>query len=114
MLELAVNATARGLSLSLPGTLFVTSRGRIDGWSVLDVLVVLGAVAGLSRIRSPLVLLLRGGRSLRVLRLLVRRGLLELAPGDDGTPSYRTTRKFLDVFHLARIEDLPEPNAPPA
>ena len=49
-----------------------------------------------------------------VLRLLVRRGLLELAPGDDGTPSYRTTRKFLDVFHLARIEDLPEPNAPPA
>lgn len=47
------------------------------------------------------------------LRLLVRRGLLELTPGEGGEPSYRTTRKFLDVFHLARIEDLPEPNEPP-
>ncbi|RLS32145.1 MAG: hypothetical protein DWH79_08520 [Planctomycetota bacterium] len=48
-----------------------------------------------------------------VLRLLVRRGLLELKSQEGGEPCYRTTRKFLDVFRLARIEDLPEPNAPP-
>ena len=47
-----------------------------------------------------------------VLRMLVRRGLLELSPGDDGRPAYRTTRKFLDVFRLSRIEDLPAPDAP--
>lgn len=46
------------------------------------------------------------------LRMLVRRGLLELTPAGDGAPSYRTTKKFLDVFHLARIEDLPAPDAP--
>lgn len=48
-----------------------------------------------------------------LLRLLVRRGLLELSPSAEGEPAYRTTRKFLDVFHLARIEDLPPHDAPP-
>lgn len=48
------------------------------------------------------------------LRALVRRGLLELAPAADGPACYRTTRKFLDVFHLSRIEDLPAPDDPPA
>ena len=56
-----------------------------------------------------------------VWRQLVRRGLLELVheegPHDgNGTPpepSYRTTRKFLEVFRLESIDDLPEPTEPP-
>jgi segregation and condensation protein B len=56
-----------------------------------------------------------------VWRQLVRRGLLELVHDDaahDGheappEPSYRTTRKFLEVFRLESIEDLPEPTEPP-
>lgn len=56
-----------------------------------------------------------------VWRQLVRRGLLELVhegkKGEDdaGTnePSYRTTRKFLEVFRLESIDDLPEPTEPP-
>lgn len=48
-----------------------------------------------------------------VLRGLVRRGLLALETGSDGTPRYRTTRRFLDLFSLARLEDLPPPDAPP-
>ena len=53
-----------------------------------------------------------------VWRQLVRRGLLECthedsASGDPGEPSYRTTRRFLEVFRLQSIDDLPEPTAPP-
>jgi segregation and condensation protein B len=50
------------------------------------------------------------------LRQLVRRGLLELrhpAEGDE-PPTYHTTAKFLEVFRLERLEDLPDPTAPPA
>ena len=49
------------------------------------------------------------------LRTLVRRGLLALEKSDDpdAVPSYVTTQKFLDVFKLDRIEDLPPPNEPP-
>lgn len=59
-----------------------------------------------------------------VWRQLVRRGLLEIVhdeaahDGHDGhdtpaEPSYRTTRKFLEVFRLESIDDLPEPTEPP-
>jgi chromosome segregation and condensation protein ScpB len=49
-----------------------------------------------------------------VLRQLVRRGLLELEHGDDGgEPCYRTTAKFLEVFRLESLSDLPPPNQPP-
>jgi len=50
-----------------------------------------------------------------VWRQLVRRGLLELVHEGHGSaePSYRTTRKFLEVFRLASLDDLPEPTAPP-
>jgi len=48
------------------------------------------------------------------LRQLVRRGLLELRrEGDDGEPVYRTTAKFLEVFKLESVQDLPDPTAPP-
>jgi segregation and condensation protein B len=49
-----------------------------------------------------------------VLRQLVRRGLLELRRGDEGgEPCYRTTAKFLEVFRLESLADLPPPNQPP-
>jgi segregation and condensation protein B len=56
-----------------------------------------------------------------VWRQLVQRGLLELVhdeaahEGHDTPtePSYRTTRKFLEVFRLESIDDLPEPTEPP-
>jgi chromosome segregation and condensation protein ScpB len=48
------------------------------------------------------------------LRLLVRRGLLELRrPSDGGEPTYHTTPRFLEVFGLASLADLPDPTAPP-
>jgi segregation and condensation protein B len=49
-----------------------------------------------------------------VLRQLVRRGLLELHHDDAaGEPSYRTTGKFLDLFKLANVADLPSATDPP-
>jgi len=55
-----------------------------------------------------------------LLRQLVRRGLLELVkPSTDGAdasggePTYRTTKKFLDVFQIRTLDDLPDPREPP-
>ena len=49
------------------------------------------------------------------LRQLVRRGLLRLVTAEKGEePSYETTDKFLDVFKLEQLSDLPKPDAPPA
>jgi len=50
------------------------------------------------------------------LRQLVRRGLLELRhpAGDaEGGPTYHTTPKFLEVFRLTSLADLPDPHEPP-
>jgi len=50
------------------------------------------------------------------LRQLVRRGLLELRhpEGDaEGGPTYHTTGKFLEVFRLGSLADLPDPTEPP-
>lgn len=50
------------------------------------------------------------------LRQLVRRGLLELRHSDgdaEGGPTYHTTPKFLEVFRLASLADLPDPHEPP-
>ena len=49
------------------------------------------------------------------LRTLVRRGLLALEKPHDPTapPAYVTTKKFLDVFKLESLADLPPPNEPP-
>ena len=91
----------------------IESRARLVRLDA-DALDVLAVVAWHQPVARDRFVELGCDASPSVLRLLVRRGLLELAPGDDGTPSYRTTRKFLDVFHLTGLEDLPEPNAPPA
>lgn len=49
------------------------------------------------------------------LRQLVRRGLLRLLTAEQGEePSYETTERFLEVFKLQRLSDLPRPDAPPA
>lgn len=50
-----------------------------------------------------------------VLRQLVRRGLLELRPPAiaDAAPTYHTTPRFLEVFGLSALADLPDPTAPP-
>lgn len=48
-----------------------------------------------------------------VLRQLVRRGLLELTRDDGAEPSYRTTTKFLEVFKLGGLDELPSPTDPP-
>lgn len=49
-----------------------------------------------------------------VLRQLVRQGLLELRPAvGDAPPTYHTTPRFLEVFRLASLADLPDPSAPP-
>jgi segregation and condensation protein B len=49
-----------------------------------------------------------------VLRQLVQRGLLELRPAvGDAPPTYHTTPRFLEVFRLASLGDLPDPTAPP-
>ena len=48
-----------------------------------------------------------------VLRQLVRRGLLELRHDDGESPCYRTTPKFLEVFKLGSLADLPSPHDPP-
>ena len=50
------------------------------------------------------------------LRQLVRRGLLELRfpEGDgEGGPTYHTTPKFLEVFRVTSLADLPDPHEPP-
>jgi segregation and condensation protein B len=48
------------------------------------------------------------------LRALVRRGLLELVrEGEGGEPCYRTTAKFLEVFKVSSLAELPAPDEPP-
>jgi len=48
-----------------------------------------------------------------VLRQLVRRGLLELHRDDSAEPCYRTTAKFLEIFKLQSLAELPSPTDPP-
>ncbi len=49
------------------------------------------------------------------LRTLVRRGLLAIEKSEDpdAAPAYVTTQKFLDVFKLESLADLPPPHDPP-
>ena len=85
-----------------------------------DALDVLAAVAWNQPVARDKLVELGCDASPAVLRQLVRRGLLELqrpAAGTDpdaaGEPCYRTTKKFLDVFKLESLADLPEPHEPP-
>lgn len=93
-----------------------TRRVRLDA-AALDALAVVAwnqpvARSGLAELGCD--------ASPAVLRQLVRRGLLELVkpPSDpakpaDTEPAYQTTRKFLEVFQLRSLADLPDPHEPP-
>jgi segregation and condensation protein B len=48
-----------------------------------------------------------------MLAQLVRRGLLAVEKDEAGTPRYRTTPRFLEVFRLESLTDLPRPGEPP-
>jgi segregation and condensation protein B len=50
---------------------------------------------------------LRGADSAGVLRQLVRLGLAAIQRGEGGQASYNTNAKFLKLFELASLEDLP-------
>ena len=63
--------------------------------------------------RQDLQHLLLHGEVPLLLRLLVRRGLLELRPQPEGQATYQTTPKFLELFQLASLADLPPADAPP-
>jgi segregation and condensation protein B len=87
-----------------------TRQVRLDGES----LEVLAAVAWNQPVARDRLVELGCDARPSTLRALVRRGLLEMVrEGDDGAPCYRTTAKFLEVFRVERIEDLPAPGAPP-
>ena len=85
---------------------------RLDG-EALDVLAVVAWNQPVARDR---LVELGCDAAPTTLRMLVRRGLLELLPAaaEGAEPAYRTTRKFLDVFRLESLADLPAPDAPPA
>lgn len=83
---------------------------RLDGES----LEVLAAVAWNQPVARDRLVELGCDARPSTLRILVRRGLLEMVrKDDDGEPCYQTTPKFLEVFRVERIEDLPSPNDPP-
>ena len=50
----------------------------------------------------------RGADSASLLRLLVRHGLVALQRGADKEGCYVTTQRFLDLFHLRSLDDLPQ------
>jgi len=52
---------------------------------------------------------LRGGESGTLLRQLIRRGLVQVLPKaeGEGEPRYGTTARFLEMFGLSSLEDLP-------
>jgi segregation and condensation protein B len=54
----------------------------------------------------------RGAESGGILRQLVRLGLLAAEPGEGDAPRFRTTARFLEVFRLRDLEDLPEIGEP--
>jgi segregation and condensation protein B len=95
-----------------------TRTVRLDA----DALDVLALVAWHQPVKRDRVVELGCDASPSVWRQLVRRGLLELVheerpEGASATaaaePFYRTSRKFLEVFRLTSLADLPEPLAPP-
>jgi segregation and condensation protein B len=54
----------------------------------------------------------RGAESGGVLRQLVRLGLVMSGAGDDGAVVFQTTARFLEVFRLRDLDDLPELGEP--
>jgi segregation and condensation protein B len=51
---------------------------------------------------------LRGADSAAILRLLIRHGLVALQRGEDRETRYATTPRFLQLFGLSSLDDLPQ------
>ena len=100
--ELALRPRFRGVLDRLYGSL---REARLSP-TALDVLALVAyrQPVGKNEIDS-----LRGGESGTALRQLVRLGLVAVQRGDADRPeaAYRTTPRFLSVFHLRSLEDLP-------
>ena len=79
-----------------------------------EALDVLAAVAWNQPVARDKLVELGCDASPSVLRMLVRRGLLELQPQPEGQSTYQTTAKFLELFSLESLADLPPADAPPA
>ena len=75
--------------------------------SVIDVLAVVAYNQPVTRDQVDKI---RGRSSGSVLNQLVRRELLSIEPGktDPKVRYYSTTDRFLDLFHLEEIADLPQ------
>jgi segregation and condensation protein B len=68
---------------------------------------VLALVAYEAAVTNESITKLRGKASGGVLSQLVRRRLLSIGRSDDGATRYRVTPRFLKLFGLERLEDLP-------
>jgi segregation and condensation protein B len=82
-----------------------TREARLSA-AALDVLALVAYRQPLNRVDIDA---LRGARSSAVLRQLVRRGLVVMEPGEgeNRQATYRTTPRFLEIFGLASLDDLP-------
>ena len=86
-----------------------TRQVRLDG----EALDVLAAVAWNQPVPRDKLVELGCDAGPAVLRQLVRRGLLELVQDEGAEPCYRTAPKFLELFKLDSLADLPTPTDPP-
>jgi segregation and condensation protein B len=79
--------------------------------AALDVLAI---VAYRQPVTASQIAELRGKPPARLLSQLVRRGLLEMRRPEDrrGNAEYRTSERFLELFGLGTLEDLPQSEDP--
>lgn len=96
---------------------FESVRNRVYGFGPKDVrlaqdaLEILALVAFQQPIRRPAIEATGKTNVAHTLRQLLRLELIVLERGDGGKDdiTYRTTRRFLELFSLDRLEDLPHP-----
>ncbi|MEO2090842.1 MAG: SMC-Scp complex subunit ScpB, partial [Gemmataceae bacterium] len=100
---LAVKPAYRGIKERLTG-------GPREARLSQPALDALSLIAYRQPISKPEVDSLRGADSGGLVRQLVRLGLIAVAPAEEGDPKavrYATTRRFLDLFGLGSLDDLP-------
>lgn len=100
---LAVKPAYRGVKERLTG-------GPREARLSQPALDALSLIAYRQPISKPEVDSLRGADSGGLIRQLVRLGLIAVAPAEDTDPKtvrYATTRRFLDLFGLGSLDDLP-------
>jgi len=100
--------TLRPRYKSVTTKLYGTTREARLSPAAID---VLSLVAYRQPATKPEIDSLRGAESGSVLRQLVRRGLVAIVHRGDSAQkevSYGTTQRFLELFHLNSLEDLPQ------